>query len=320
MPEATPVPNPNPIFKYPLNIDSADGEYKHRITFTALKNRQGTPIPAGSGSVTLYMPGEALKTTYGQQYGDAELGALGNLVSGMNKEGAQEVQAQMRAGSMSGIKNALDSALGTGVGDRVTAALKESTAKAARETVSGAFGGALGGATTALQNVLGQVRNPHKAIVYSGPGGFREFSYTFVMTPESPAEAKEIADIVYFFKYYMHPSMQGIAGSAATSTQAGPTTHTTPATMGSSTFTYPNEFNIALFANRKKVNDPTSNKKPALFRINKSFLTNLTTDFSTSGQPAFFQGTGDGVPVTTTLGLTFKETVLVTRESIAKGY
>lgn len=74
-------------YKYPLNIDSTDSEYKHRITFTALRNRQGTEIPASSGSVTLYMPGEALKTTYGQSYGDAELGALGNLVSGMDRGG-----------------------------------------------------------------------------------------------------------------------------------------------------------------------------------------------------------------------------------------
>ena len=304
-------------YKYPLNIDSTDGEYKHRITFTALRNRQGTDIPASSGSVTLYMPGEALKTTYGQQFGDAELGALGNLVSGMGREGAQEVQAQMRAGSMSGVKDALDSALGGGIGDRVTTALKESTAKAVKDKMSG---GMFAGATTALQNVLGQVRNPHKAIVYTGPGGFRSFQYTFVMTPESPKEAEEIADIVYFFKYYMHPGMQGVAGSDASTTQVGPRTHTTPATMGSSTFTYPNEFNIALYANRKKVDTPTPNKKPALFKIEKCFIENLTTDFTTSGQPAFFQGTGDGVPVTTTLGLTFKETVLVTRESIAKGF
>ena len=312
-------------YKYPLNIDSTDGEYKHRITFTALRNRQGTEIPASSGSVTLYMPGEALKTTYGQSYGDAELGALGNLVSGMNTEGAQAVQAQLRAGSLSGVQRALDSALGSGVGDRVTTALKESTAKATRDSLSGAFGGALGGATNALQNVLGQVRNPHKAIVYSGPGGFRSFSYTFVMTPESPDEAKEIADIVYFFKYYMHPGMQGVAGSNAVAAVAGGPagTHGTaaqPATMGSSTFTYPNEFNIALYANRKKVDTPATNKKPALFKINKCFIENLTTDFTTSGQPAFFQGAGDGVPVTTTLGLTFKETVLVTRESIEQGF
>jgi hypothetical protein len=304
-------------YKYPLNIDADDtvAEYKHRITFTVLRNRQGTDIPTSSGSVTLYMPGEALKTTYGQSYGDAELGALGNLVSGMNTEGAQAVQAQLRAGSLSGVKAALDSALGGGVGDRVTTALKESTAKAVKDKMSG---GMFAGATTALQNVLGQVRNPHKAIVYSGPGGFRSFQYTFVMTPESPAEAKEIADIVYFFKYYMHPGMQGVAGSDAVIGN----THqdAQPATMGSSTFTYPNEFNIALYANRKKVDTPTTNKKPALFKINKCFIENLTTDFTTSGQPAFFQGTGDGVPVTTTLGLTFKETVLVTRESIAKGF
>ena len=70
--------------------------------------------------------------------------------------------------------------------------------------------------------------------------------------------------------------------------------------------------------NGQTVTAPTNTTKPALFKINKCSLESLTTDFSTSGQPAFFQGSGN--PVTTTLGLTFKETVLVTRNTISEGF
>ena len=170
------------------------------------------------------------------------------------------------------------------------------------------------GATTALQNVIGKVINPHKAVVYSGPGGFRTFSYTFVMTPESPAEAEEIKKIVYFFKYHMHPGVETIEPTAAVSTSIG----VVPATQGSSTFTYPDEFTIALYPNGQTVAAPTNTTKPALFKINKCFLESLTTDYTTSGQPAFFKDSGN--PVTTTLGLTFKETVLVTRNTISEGF
>ncbi len=309
------APNPNPIFKYPLTLNGGDGEYKHYIQFTAQRYRASAGSASPNGSVSLYMTGDALKTTYGQAYGDSDLGALGNLVNEMDSQTAQSAVAQMGAGQLGKLDQTLSSALGKGFSERVTTALKESTAKATKDAMAGMMGGAAAGATVALQNVLGKVINPHKAVVYSGPGGFRTFSYTFVMTPESPAEAEMIANIVYFFKYHMHPGVDSVAGTAAV--QTGGITRT-PATQESSTFTYPDEFTIRLFANKQEVSTPTTSKKPALFKINKCFLENLTTDFTTSGQPAFFQDSG--TPVTTTLGLTFKETVLVTRNSIGEGY
>ena len=303
--------------KFPLNIGTASAsEYKHRITFTAQKynTSSGTTVP--NGSVTLYMPPDALKTTYGQSYGDAELGALGNLVAGMDTGKAQQLAGQMADPTKFGaIKATLNSALGGNAQKRISAAFKESTAKATRDTVSGMFGGAMGGATTALQNVMGQVRNPHKAVVYQGPGGFRNFSYSFTMMPENEEEADMIAEIVYFFKFHMHPGVNGVMPDGSQTTSGG------AASIGSSSFTYPDEWKIELRANGVKVKKPSaSGKKPALFLMGKCFLEGLDTDFTTSSQPAFFQGSGDGVPVTTSLSLKFKETMLVTRNDIAKGF
>jgi hypothetical protein len=257
------------------------------------------------------MPAEALKTTYGQTYGDVELGAMGNLVSGMDAGKAQDLARQMGSGSDASVlrmRKTMESALGGDAGGRVAAALKESTAKATRDSVSGMFGGALGGATSALQNVLGQVRNPHKAVVYQGPGGFRNFGYTFTMMPENEAEADMIAEIVYFFKFHMHPGVNGVLPDGSQTTS------------GTASFTYPDEWKIELRANGAKVKKPSATQKPALFLIGKCFLENLDTDFTTSSAPAFFRGSGEGVPVTTTLALKFKETTLVTRNDIAKGY
>ena len=309
-------PNASPYLRYPISLASGTnttGEYRHYIQFKAKKYRAKSDEGKTDGAVTLYMPGEALKTSYGQTFGDAELGALGNLVNKMDAEGGVAVASAMKSGSMNRTKAALSSALGDDFSTRVSAALKESTAKSVKDKFSG---GMFAGATTALQNVIGKVINPHKAVVYSGPGGFRTFSYTFVMTPESPAEAEEIKKIVYFFKYHMHPGVETIMPTAAIA--GGPPSTHQPATQGSSTFTYPDEFTIALYPNGQTVAAPTNTTKPALFKINKCFLESLTTDFSTSGQPAFFQGSGN--PVTTTLGLTFKETVLVTRNTISEGF
>ena len=180
--------------------------YKHYIQFKAKKYRAESNEGKTDGAVTLYMPGEALKTTYGQTFGDADLGALGNLVDKMDAAGGVQVAAAMKAGSMSRTKAALSSALGDDFSTRVSAALKESTAKSVKDKFSS---GMFAGATTALQNVIGKVINPHKAVIYSGPGGFRTFSYTFVMTPESPQESRAVTDIVQKFKASMLPSQTG---------------------------------------------------------------------------------------------------------------
>ena len=310
-------PNASPYLRYPISLASGDnttGEYRHYIQFKAKKYRAESDEGATDGVVTLYMPGEALKTSYGQTFGDADLGALGNLVDKMDAAGGVAVASAMKAGSMSRTKAALSSALGDDFSTRVSAALKESTAKSVKDKFSG---GMFAGATTALQNVIGKVVNPHKAVIYSGPGGFRTFSYTFVMTPESEKEADEIKKIVYFFKYHMHPGVETIMPRAATG-RGGSGGGVTPATQGSSTFTYPDEFTIALYPNGQTVAKPSDTTKPALFKINKCFLESLTTDYTTSGQPAFFKDSGN--PVTTTLGLTFKETVLVTRNTISEGF
>ena len=53
-------------------------------------------------------------------------------------------------------------------------------------------------AKQAVEKATGKIINPHKAVVYQGPGGFRTFSYTFQLVPKSADEAKEIFNIVKF--------------------------------------------------------------------------------------------------------------------------
>ena len=60
------------------------------------------------------------------------------------------------------------------------------------------FAGTQGG--QAISKATGQILNPHKAVVYQGPGGFRTFSFTFQLVPKSADEAKEIFNIVNFSK------------------------------------------------------------------------------------------------------------------------
>ena len=179
--------------------------------------------------------------------------------------------------------------------------------------------------------------NPHKALVYQGPGGFRTFTFTYKFSPASLDEAKAAANIVYFFKYHMHPSMDSNAQNAAG--QNNPKNYTTShgarqagrqaAMFKSLNLKYPDEFLLEIKPRSKKpkgeLGAPKDNiQKNPLFRIDRCFLESCNVDYSTDGVPAFFQPeSGDSdhaYPVTTTLSLAFKETKVLTREDIVDGY
>lgn len=306
------------LLKYPLDLDSAGGEYSHRISFTAKIPRANSDTPAEGTKVMMYLPADALKTSYAQSYGDTELGALGLAITTGSRGAAEGAMGGIRRlaenpieGSLDAISNALkfgESTFG-GAKDAIIAGTVKEVVNAAR----GKFGE---GAVAALEKKIGKVVNPHKAIIYQGPSGFRTFSYNFSMTPKSAQEAEEITKIVYFFKYHMHP---GIPGS--TSTLNENSVSSTGNINTSAMLTYPEEFSIDMRANNREsgslgTNGEFRTSRP-LFKIDKCFLESFNVDYSTQGSVAFYN---DGNPVTTTISLSFKETVLMTKERIDQGY
>jgi len=336
------------LFRYPANLGKQEDEgNQHIITFVAMKYNENAGRETPGDEVNLYITGDALKSTYGQTYADVAMGAVGGLV--MQSPGAEALYKGIEAGAGALAKattgggggNALDKAMdllgslsgaNVGAGGQLAAALTKGTIQDLRKKIGGAFPGLMEG----LDAKRGAVMNPHKALVYQGPGGFRTFSFTYKFSPASLKEAKAAANIVYFFKYHMHPSMDSTAGNAA-----GGTGHHPPAALGarqsgrqaamfkSINLKYPDEFLLEIKPRMKPQKDkrlkPTDDtQKNPLFRIDRCFLETCIVDYSTDGVPAFFQQeSGDGdqaYPVTTTLSLAFKETKILTREDIVEGY
>ena len=280
-------------FTYPKNTNPG---LPHYITFTARRSYTSTTSRRGkpNGSVVLYMPPDALKTSYSQAIGDVEMGGFISL-AGSNMG---DIGAQMAAGNLG------EAALAAEViGGNIAGADKK---KVMMDTIKTAVGGALKkfGAGTqggqAVSKATGQILNPHKAVVYQGPGGFRTFSFTFVLVPKSADEAKEIFNIVKFFKKRMHPGTgtgQGINS------------------LSSVTLTYPDEFEIKYHINNKEV-DGSDYTKP-LFKIKNCFMESFAVDYTTSSLVSFMD---DDQPVTTTISMSFKETQLLTKRDIDEGY
>ena len=296
------------LWKFPLDLDSNTNEYPHRITFQALKSRNTSTSPAPGSMVALYLPPDALKAAYSQSYGEMDMGAVGLAVADTTPQQAQNLVGAAMNLQGKDVLGQLDSMFeGSKIGTAViTGAAKEMIGKA---------GGQTGAAVQALQKKVGVIMNPHKAMIYQGPGGFRTFSYTFTMSPESLAEADVVKNIVYFFKYHMHP---GIAGIVPSGTAANPGYQITGEGANintSAALTYPEEFEIKMLINKASSRTGTN---PPLFNIGKCVMESFNADYSTSGGPAFFSDGGE--PVTTTISLGFKETVLMTKQMIRKGY
>ncbi len=279
-------------FTYPKNTNPG---LPHYIRFIAKRSYTSTTSTRGTsnGEVVLYMPPDALKTSYSQSIGDVEMGGFIALAGADMKDAG----AQMAAGSLAGTLAAVGALKGKVEGaDKLN--ILADVGKAAAGSALKKFAGTQGG--QAVSKATGQILNPHKAVVYQGPGGFRTFSFTFVLVPKSADEAKEIFNIVKFFKRRMHPGTG--AGTGIND-------------ISSVTLTYPDEFEIKYYVNQSLVDgsDPTS----PLFKIHNCFMESFATDYTTSSLVAFMD---DDQPVTTTISMGFKETQLLTKADIDAGY
>jgi hypothetical protein len=270
---------------YPKGVGGNSTEYPHYIRFTARRSST-TDTTFSAGEVVLYMPPDALKTSYSQSIGDVDLGGAISLVGG--GDDVNIIQRALETGDNLGFgEGGAGASAATLGGDNVKAALLQK------------FQQGLGPLAAGISKATGKIINPHKAVVYQGPGGFRTFSYTFVMVPKSPEEAKEIFNIVKFFKRRMHPGVGALGIN----------------NVSSLTLSYPDEFHIQYYVNRKEI-DGKDFTKP-LFKIHNCFMESFAVDYTTSGLVSFMD---DNQPLTTTMTMAFKETQLLTKSDIDEGY
>tara|TARA_B100001939_G_C16929897_1_gene613469 strand:+ start:556 stop:1527 length:972 start_codon:yes stop_codon:yes gene_type:complete len=321
------------LLKYPLNVGETGSEFPHSIHFSARKRNlssQNEKSTVSQGDVILYLPADALKTSYSQTFGDTDLGAVGAGLGGISSRQAEGLVNSITS-SIQGATNLSTDALGaaadifTGASGilgkaNISGAIAQGTVNEAFKNLSGPAGAA----RDAILKKAGKIINPHKAVIYQGPGGFRVFNYSFSMSPENQKEAETIAKIVHYFKYYMHPGVPGTRTEEISGGRQRTVSTTSGGDINSSlTLSYPEEFRIT--ARVKNVTDPGTTGTPGservkpLFKIDNCFLESLSVDYSTSGGPAFIV---DGItaPATTSLTLQFKETVLMTKEKIQQGF
>ena len=197
------------IGRYPLNKDKKQYDYL-QVTAKEYKANEFSGKDGGGmiqdaedrnmatiGSVFLPMqPGlaESTSVNWGGETMNAIEAAAANI-AGSTIEGAGKSSREMMAGlvgsSKEGLKTIFDKA-GGGVGGKEVAAY---------------FAGQAVGKNV-LTRTTGKIMNPNLELLFSGPA-LRTFSYNYKFTPREEKEAREVRNIIKFFKKQMSPKRKG---------------------------------------------------------------------------------------------------------------
>lgn len=148
-------------------------------------------------------------------------------------------------------------------------------------------GGVLLDKFPSVSPALGLAKNPKKEQQFTGIQ-FRTFSFDYVFAPRSEKEAENIQDIIYMFKYHMHPEYKSTHGFL---------------------YMYPSEFDIEYYFNGEQ-NDN-------IHKHTSCVLTDMQLDYTNNqGVMTFFP---NGMPTMIRMTLHFKELLQLTKETIALG-
>ena len=189
------------VGRYPLNKDRKQFDYL-QVTAKKYESNKFSGLGgmlqeaedrnmASVGRVYLPMqPGLAESTSVG--WGEDTLNALEAAaanIAGSTIEGAGEGMGKMFEGLMGGSKAALEKIMGPGgveSGD-----------------VSAYFAGKAVGKNV-FTRTTGKILNPNLELLFNGPS-LRSFAYTYKFTPREEKEAREVRNIIKFFKKQMSP-------------------------------------------------------------------------------------------------------------------
>ncbi len=148
---------------------------------------------------------------------------------------------------------------------------------------------ALPGFSAVVDKEKGEVRNPNTEMVFTGVP-MRTFNFPFEFAPKNEKEKDSIQKIIELFKFHMMPEKRG-----------------------EGFLKVPSEFQITYM-----YKDGANMYIP---KISRCVLKDMSVDYSPEGVFTTFKGDEKGAhPVLTKMDLTFNETEIMTKETIATGH
>ena len=138
-----------------------------------------------------------------------------------------------------------------------------------------------------LQASAGQAVNPQLQVLFRNIA-LRDFNFDFLLIPRDQKEAETIYRMINLLKYYSAPGLVQNTGDLF--------------------FTVPDRFDINFFYGGQE--------NPNIPKISRCVLTSVNTDYTPQGWSTY----NDGKPVQIRLSLSFRETSVVTKETLARDF
>lgn len=268
-------------------------------------------------TIYLYLP-QGLKETYGAEYNQVALGAVGLGVGNMLKQAeggaktediVKTLQTTAGAAKPEAVMNAVGAAIGT-----VNSAL-------------GVAGGLDANQVAAITKK--RIFNPYEETVFKG-STYRSHNFNFKCQPRNSKEAQELYEIIHCLRLAMLPGEQDGTPDQISQNSAAQRLLGNKSGGGSGRWlTIPDYFKLELIRVEGKVNaegdlditagQPTGLKKIMQFPL-KMVLTNLDLDLTPDGPynslKDIFDSINDYGPAAFNMALTFNETAFLTKNSI----
>jgi len=238
-------------YEYPTNLGTGDGQLNHWMSFQGFAFSRGMGSGDPTVDIALYIPPDALQTSYKSDYSAVEMGQIG----GRALETAQKLAGQ---------------GTGTSYKQIIADQLKSVGSEAGLLMVARKKAGEKG--TTIMEQTTGAVLSPYLVAAYKGPTDMREHKFTFKFNPHNSDESMLVTKIINAFKSAMLPSTGGGDNS----------------TSPSGTFGYPDEWTITYYIDGDEL--PSNDFNP-MFNIGRSVLKSCEVNYATESVPLFFEGT-----------------------------
>jgi len=226
----------------------------------------GAPAKRVKEAIVLYTP-QQLSVRYGMQWSEEDVGIAAALAT--NPELANQLQA---AGDSMKAGNVKDGAAQGGAG----------IANAAK----GAISSEILKANAGLSAMSRSAGNPRKEQIFKGVD-YRRFTFDYQFAPRDAAEAQAALNIIWLFKYHMHPEFKD---------------------ANNFIYVYPSEFDIEYYIGERQ--------NTSLNKISSCVLTEMNVNYSPNGVFTTFP---DGTPTQINVTLNFVELETLTKERIEAG-
>lgn len=277
------------ILQYPKDLQPGQVDY---ITFKsqeyrANKAQTGGPNagpPSSGADIILYMPTTTPAVTQQADWQSAKFeGPAGEVVRNLSTEAAQQIMeadiSTFEKGKETG-KNIIDG---------VRRQFEENIGSVGAVGQQIGVGLVAGFAGTSANGLLamsrGEIYNPNVELLYQGPK-LRSFNLQFQFVPKDPAEAKAVNDIILEFKKWSAPSIKD-----------------------KNMMTVPHIWQITYNSSNGQNKNMNAFKKAAC--TNVAVQNNQGMNMHMSFE--------DGMPILTTMSLTFQEVDIITREDHLDG-